>query len=1101
MTEEAKKDRYLNTVIGKCLLLKLIGKGGMGNVYLGHHQFLQKKVAVKLLPPDFTRNQEFLDRFHREAIAAAKIEHPNIAQVHDVGSENDCYYIVMTYVEGQTLQDTLDGLKEPMDPRESARIALEVARGLKAAHDERIVHRDIKPANILVSTKGEVKITDFGLAFDVEGETQLTRAGAIMGTPHFLSPEQADGKRADARSDLYSLGVVLYYMAAGKKPFVGESTMAILYKHLHQPVEPPQKVNPKLPPPLGEIILKLLQKSPEKRHPKADDLIRDLEHFLAAPESASKRSGSSASLHSVGAHPRKSSILRPVDPNLHTPPLRKSRPLSDLNLRRRSRLIPILIVSAVVCIVGGIALAVLLNTPPKEDRKNSDSTHQPPPKDAVAELWKKAKEAEEAGRFPEALRLYKEILAKKDTPEIRSSIERVEARLRELVEEEDWKTASGANTEKSYEAFLQKHPNGKRAEEAKKALAALRPPWTLEPDFERVYLEPKDGAQIFVCDHLRPYMELGPDSMTLSYPNEAPGPENEFHGIWHKRLDSVDFIFRGEIYLERGRPILVGHFPSSQLHEPGRAEYVRFSLEGSPSMLWVPFEFQIVGEQVTLSIQGQEPLRQGLYPNQSTFGHVGFRLHKGDKLRVRRLRLKVLKQANLDEIREKMRRSREEEAARRELQRVQTLANESRPQLLQRRPGPLRAKIDALRGELKSERVLQELESLHARVEACERVLAGFFDHCRANRERELEIPTRSAVRKGVVRSVGERFVLLGGTQIPLEEVLPGTVADFAQASNGASRLQQGLFLLVEGAGGPAMERMIVGTGLLAGAEPYLDELVDTVVTETLRFAERKQTREAEALLQRLAALERLLTAAHLKRIDDVRAELSKDKFERMRQDAGVLLQRKKLKEGRDLLLAILKDPLSGKVAPTAAKDLYASILFDETWTSGLARTDLADWNLDEAARRDAKVQTGEIQLETTVAFLGPKELRNARGISVEVQVNQFRGVGGVGLYWAWKDKDNLRKMEMQANQVLVALVEGGKEKLAGQLPLTSSPTGKWMRLAMFEYGDCLLVFFNGELVHRGDPAKGDPFRGASGLFVSNANAKIRKVELWSLAK
>jgi serine/threonine protein kinase len=269
----------IGRTFGKCRLLKRLGRGGMGDVYLAEHQLLHKKVAVKVFPPELARNEALINRFQREAVAAARLDHPNLVHVHDVDEQEGVHYIVMQYVEGGNLQDLLDQ-KKKLDAREAARVALEVARGLQAAHDAGIVHRDIKPANILLSHRGEVKIGDFGLAFDTDSRHPTTAAGTIMGTPHFLSPEQASGKRTDERSDLYSLGVCLYTMATGTRPFSGESPMAILFQQIHEKPRRPQEIEPALPEALAEIILKAMEKTPEARYQKAGEMAAALDRFL-----------------------------------------------------------------------------------------------------------------------------------------------------------------------------------------------------------------------------------------------------------------------------------------------------------------------------------------------------------------------------------------------------------------------------------------------------------------------------------------------------------------------------------------------------------------------------------------------------------------------------------------------------------------------------------------------------------------------------------------------------------------------------------------------------------------------------------------------------
>ncbi len=299
------QDRLIGRTIGGCRLLKRLGRGGMGDVYLAVHDDLKKTVAIKIMPPDLTRNEELIQRFRREAESAARLEHPNLVEIYDVGEDNGFHFMVMAYVEGLNLQETIDQARR-LDAKETARIGLEVARGLEAVHAEGIVHRDIKPANILISTKGEVKIVDFGLAFDAEDKTTLTVAGAIMGTPWYLSPEQAEGRRSDARSDVYSLGICLYIMATGQRPFTGETHMSVLFKQIHEKPKDPRQLVPDLPDYLADVVLRALEKKPERRYSTASEIALALEAFLN------------------GTYPRRVSSSRPAAPK-PAPAARKER--------------------------------------------------------------------------------------------------------------------------------------------------------------------------------------------------------------------------------------------------------------------------------------------------------------------------------------------------------------------------------------------------------------------------------------------------------------------------------------------------------------------------------------------------------------------------------------------------------------------------------------------------------------------------------------------------------------------------------------------------------------------------------------------------------
>ena len=274
-------DEGLTVFNGRYELLRRIARGGMADVYLARDVSLDRQVAVKVLFPEFANDPSFVERFRREAKAAANLNHPNIVGIYDWGQEQGTYYIVMEYVVGRSMADVLRSTG-PLSPDRAAEIASDVAQGLSSAHSAGLVHRDIKLGNIIVSDDGQVKVADFGIATALAQRAgdNLTHIGSVMGTATYFSPEQARGKALDGRSDLYSLGVVLYEMIVGRPPFTADTSTAVAVKHVQQRPLPPSMLGVSIAQSLEAIILKLLAKNPANRYPRADDLRADLRRYL-----------------------------------------------------------------------------------------------------------------------------------------------------------------------------------------------------------------------------------------------------------------------------------------------------------------------------------------------------------------------------------------------------------------------------------------------------------------------------------------------------------------------------------------------------------------------------------------------------------------------------------------------------------------------------------------------------------------------------------------------------------------------------------------------------------------------------------------------------
>jgi len=260
----------------------------MAKVFKGMDTVLGRPVAIKVLAPQFAEDANFVTRFRREAQAAARLNHPNLVGVYDTGSDDGVYFIVMEYVQAKTLADYLVGGGRIL-PDRAIEIAASVSDALSMAHAHGIIHRDIKPANIMVTGRGEVKVTDFGIARMLSGSDTLAQTAAVLGTASYLSPEQAQGRPVDQRSDLYSLGCVMYEMVTGRPPFTGDSAVAVASKHVLEQPTPPSRLNRDVSPGLEAVVMKALAKNPDNRYQDAEDLRADLErarlgqHVQATP--------------------------------------------------------------------------------------------------------------------------------------------------------------------------------------------------------------------------------------------------------------------------------------------------------------------------------------------------------------------------------------------------------------------------------------------------------------------------------------------------------------------------------------------------------------------------------------------------------------------------------------------------------------------------------------------------------------------------------------------------------------------------------------------------------------------------------------------------
>jgi serine/threonine protein kinase len=324
---------------------RTLGSGGMGEVFLARDRVLGRDVALKVLRTQFAGDSEFAERFKREARSAASLSHPNIVQVYDRGdTEDGSSYIAMEYVPGGTLKEKIVG-DGPMGAREAAALGAQVAEALEAAHERSMVHRDIKPQNVLLTDRGDAKVADFGIARAGSSVT-ISRTGSVMGTAGYMSPEQALGQPATPKSDLYSLGVVLFEALTGELPYTADNPIAVSMKHVNEPVRPPRELDPTIPEGMNALVTRLMAKNPEDRYASADELADDLWRISRGREPTAVPLAAAAPTRPQSA------------PVAASSPTRRAATARPSPVRRRRRRIPwfLILLTAILLFLGTIGM-------------------------------------------------------------------------------------------------------------------------------------------------------------------------------------------------------------------------------------------------------------------------------------------------------------------------------------------------------------------------------------------------------------------------------------------------------------------------------------------------------------------------------------------------------------------------------------------------------------------------------------------------------------------------------------------------------------------------------------------------------------------------
>lgn len=1095
---QQQKDKLLGTTLGKVTLVRKIGRGGMGDVYLGEHTMLQRSVAVKVLPQDFTRNAELLSRFRREAVACAKLEHPNIVQVYDVGSEGEIWYIIMTYVDGQSFQDMLDEANGPIDVREATRIVCDCTRGLQIAHESGIIHRDVKPANVLLSKKGEVRITDFGLAYDQESQSLITMPGTMMGTPHFMSPEQAQGRRADERSDIYSIGIMLYYALTGQRPFLGESHMAIMYKHINEQPTPIRKLNAQVPEYLAKVVVKCLQKQPQSRYKTCTDLVRDLEAYLNGNWKKEPAASHAPLQRAAGRVPVGKVLAGKAQSSHEVAAVGTGKPKTPASQKN----VFIAAMIAILAVIGLLVVAMM-----KTKKGEADESSDTPPATTSAPPPPATSAARTTAQPPPLPALTQEQVK----------------RYNVLVEEGDFLLGAKQydKAESKFKAALEIDPKGGKAKKGMEDVASARktssvdPPSTTDipPPASTSQTPPANASDAPPSREMEPGFEKLPKMVPCcgDLTVHAQGVildvegKDEPHGVFSKLKTYAELAVKMDIRLLQGsdiRAVVRSLEPpdSQRWKQPDKEMAVQIA-EVLRRGEWAVLELDVAADSVTCRLNGQKQTESLVGCN--AFGRVGIVFMPGVRVQLTNIRIKVGRIADPDKS---VPVSNGSAASGTETERLAKLVGEAERRAIrdERAYASVLAAAAALATDADSGDIKRQAGALAKLLEGATGVMAAF-------REGLSTVKGQTAVRyrdgreeRITVRSVEERVIKAtlasgGEGEIALGTLSPDFVLESARRKRTLTDLEIAALLLCDGNMKGLLTRLFPDGKLKKEAIPILSDLLaDLDTAATFKFLGDS---DVKMFVDRVSASIDSLPKDQREHVKSLLEEASPKPAADLRADVERLIREKKSKEAQARLATMLKRYGDDPETRAAAEAAYP-LLSTDGWQNAWNGKDFTEFIELDTSRVSISGGVIKVKSANDGMNLHLKAIPESSGFSAEINFKEWASGKGSGLIYSWKDSQNHRFWICHKMRMSLQTKEGGtflKDKRNSEYP-AGPPLDRWSTMTILNVGASSLYFFDGKLVARGAATEATIAKDA-GMNVTECVVDFRNLRVRPVVK